>query len=97
MFNTVKLSGSLNDPRDDQRPPRKPPEKEGEALAPSKPTSHQADVRLLIEEDAASGVLIYKMIDRDTGEVVSEVSRDDLVKMGADPLYSAGKVINTKA
>jgi hypothetical protein len=97
MINTIKSGTHLNDPRDDQRPPRKPPEAEATASPspPAKSTAVQPDVRLLIEE--AEGVLIYKLIDRATGDVVSIVSRDDLMKMGADPLYTAGKVISTQA
>jgi flagellar protein FlaG len=101
MINTVKSSGSFDDPRDDprddQRSPHKPPEREGEAATSAKPTGARADVRLVIEQDPASGALVYKLIDRSTGEVVSEISRDDLIKMGSDPLYSAGKVIDTTA
>jgi hypothetical protein len=56
-------------------------------------TSH----RLVIEEDDAGGPLFYRMIDRATGRVLSEVSRDDVEKMMTDPFYTAGKVIDTKA
>jgi hypothetical protein len=97
MINTVKSSTLLGDPRDDQRSPRKPPEGEADAAPAAKSPSPEQDVRLVIEEDRARAVLIYKLIDRATGEVISEVSRDDLMKMGADPLYTAGRVINTKA
>jgi hypothetical protein len=98
MINSVKSSDSFNDPRDDQRSPHKPPE-DGSENAPSgaRAPSGGADIRLVIEEDGASGALLYKLIDRATGEVVSAISRDELIKMGADPLYSAGKVIDTTA
>ncbi len=97
MINTVKSGAPLDDRHDDRQPPRKPPEGEAGEPAPRQAAKAQPDIRLVIEEDKARGVLIYKLIDRMTGEVVSQVTRDDLAKMGADPLYTAGKVINTKA
>ena len=97
MINTVKSGVPLDDPRDDRRPPRKPLDVDAADCATQQPVDIHPDVRLVIEEDKASGVLTYKLIDRTTGRVVSQTSRDDLVKMGADPLYIAGKVIDTKA
>jgi flagellar protein FlaG len=56
-----------------------------------------ADLRLIIEEDQASGSYVYKTINRATGEVVQQFPRDDLLKLHAERQYTAGSVIRTKA
>lgn len=56
-----------------------------------------ADLRLVIEEDQASGSYIYKTINRATGEVVQQFPRDDLLKLHAERQYQAGSVIRTEA
>jgi flagellar protein FlaG len=55
------------------------------------------DLRLIIEEDQASGAITYKTIDRRTGEVVHRYPREDLLKLSEDERYVAGGVIRTKA
>jgi len=100
MINTVKASAHLGDPRDDRRPARQHPEMDAEMTSgptPKSAPSLHADVRLLIEQDDQRGGLTYKLVDRATGEVVSVVSREELIKISADPSYTAGKVIDTKA
>jgi hypothetical protein len=97
MINTIKTSRALGDPKDDRRPPRRDSEVETPpAPQPTAAPDPQADVRLVIEHDPANGGLIYKRIDRATGQVISEVSREDLMRMSADPGYTAGKMISTK-
>jgi flagellar protein FlaG len=59
--------------------------------------AEDADFRLLIEEDPASGTIIYRRIDRATGRVVAEFSRDAVLKMRDDAGYVAGEVIRTCA
>jgi flagellar protein FlaG len=56
----------------------------------------QVDLRLVIEQDEASGTFIYKTINRRTGEVVLQLPREDIVRMRAAPEYQAGDVIQTK-
>jgi hypothetical protein len=57
----------------------------------------EADLRLLIEEDPVTGAVLYKRIDRRTGEVVAEFSHQDILSMRENERYSAGKVIKTRA
>jgi flagellar protein FlaG len=64
---------------------------------PAAPTADQADLRLIIEEDEASGTYVYKTINRVTGEVVLQLPRDDILRMRDDPDYVAGVVIRTRA
>lgn len=56
----------------------------------------QADLRLVIEEDEASGTFIYKTINRVTGEVVLQLPREEIVRMRAHSDYQAGDFIQTK-
>ncbi|MDB5447148.1 MAG: flaG [Phenylobacterium sp.] len=60
-------------------------------------SSEEADLRLVIEEDQATGAIIYKTINRATGQVVQQFSRDVILKMREDADYAAGGVIRTKA
>jgi flagellar protein FlaG len=55
------------------------------------------DLRLVIEEDQASGLFIYKTIDRRTGDVVLQLPREEVVKMHEARNYRAGALIKTKA
>ena len=57
----------------------------------------EADVRLVIEEDLSNGAIVYKRIDRQTGRVVAQFSRENVLKMREDAGYVAGEVIRTKA
>lgn len=53
--------------------------------------------RLVIEQEADAGVYVYKTLDRVTGEVVSQLPREEVVRMRQDPSYAAGTVISTRA
>ena len=59
--------------------------------------SEEADLRLVIEEDEASGACVYKTVNRRTGEVVQQFRREQLLRLGDEPDYHAGGVIRTKA
>ena len=56
----------------------------------------QTDLRLVIEEDEASGTFIYKTINRVTGEIVLQLPREEIVRMRADSDYQAGDLFQTK-
>ena len=57
----------------------------------------QADVRLVIEHDQASGSYVYKTINRLTGEVLLQLPRAEVLKMHQGSQYAAGSVIKTEA
>ena len=65
------------------------------AAAATRMQDDVADLRLVIEEDRASGLFIYKTIDRCTGDVVLVLPREELIR--AADAYAAGLVIDTKA
>jgi flagellar protein FlaG len=65
---------------------------------PSSALDSQADYRLVIEEDPAMpGAFIYKTIDWATGTVVSQLPREQLVKLRDNPAYEAGSIFKTQA
>lgn len=71
--------------------------------APPAPTSNStvmqndaADLRLVIEEDRASGMFVYKTIDRRTGDVVLQLPREEVIRMHASGDYGAGAIIKAK-
>ena len=64
---------------------------------PVAPGPDSVDLRLVIEEDQASGSYVYKTINRVTGEVLQQFPRDDVLKLRSEPRYSAGAVIDTEA
>ncbi|MGV9008490.1 flagellar protein FlaG [Brevundimonas sp.] len=53
--------------------------------------------RLVIEEGPQSGSFIYKTLDRETGEVVRQFPREQVVRMMQSERYDAGTVIDTTA
>jgi flagellar protein FlaG len=55
-----------------------------------------ADLRLVIDHDKASGLFIYKTVDRRTGDVVLQLPREEVVRMYASADYVAGAIIKTQ-
>lgn len=55
------------------------------------------DMRLVIEMDQATGSYVYKTIDRQTGEVLRQLPRDEVLRMRGETDYAAGTVVQTKA
>ncbi len=61
------------------------------------PTQDLVDLRLIIEEDQASGSYVYKTVNRVTGEVLQQLPRADVLKLHQGQGYASGSVIRTKA
>lgn len=97
MPNKVAAFAATPDPTmSGQTPPAAEPHKGQKATAaPAVPD--QADLRLVIEEDQASGSYVYKTINRRTGEVVLQLPRDEVLRLREETGYAAGAVIRTKA
>ncbi|MGQ3017757.1 flagellar protein FlaG [Phenylobacterium sp.] len=51
---------------------------------------------MIIEEDAAVGAYVYKTVDRQTGEVISQIPREEVLKMRDRPEYEVGDVVSTQ-
>jgi len=67
------------------------------SVAPAPQTQASKAVRLVIEEDEASGTFIYKTLDSTTGEVILQLPREEVLKAIHSGAYSAGDLVKTKA
>ncbi len=60
-------------------------------------TPQVADLRLVIEEDEASGAIVYKTLDRRTGEVVRQLPREEVLKLKEHPDYEPGEIADSRS
>jgi len=96
MDNKVAAFAATPDPTFGQKQaPQKPAP--SESAAPPTQGSDLADMRLVIEEDKASGSYVYKTVNRLTGEVIQQLPRDQVLKMRDQVDYEVGQVVRTKA
>jgi flagellar protein FlaG len=56
----------------------------------------ESQQRLVISEGATTGVYVYTILDRVTGEVLVQIPREEVVRIAARPDYTAGQVLDTK-
>lgn len=56
-----------------------------------------ARYRLIIEEGPTMGTFVYKTLDSQTGEVVRQFPREQVLKLAESGDYSAGGLIDTSA
>ncbi|MFO1014382.1 MAG: hypothetical protein U1E50_11530 [Caulobacteraceae bacterium] len=70
---------------------------EGQAKAEQQPPEAQSqpDLRLVIEEDKASGSFIYKTLDRSTGQVVQQYPREEVLRLRELPGYEPGDLTDS--
>jgi flagellar protein FlaG len=54
-----------------------------------------AQYRLVIEEGPRAGSFVYKTLDRETGEVVRQLPREEVVSLSRQDDYDLGAVIDT--
>jgi flagellar protein FlaG len=69
----------------------------GGAQAPAAPVDTSSDLRLVIEDDKAAGSYVYKTIDPRTGKVISQIPREELLRMRETPDYTPGSVFNARS
>jgi flagellar protein FlaG len=100
MINNVKAGTSVPDGALNQRSPRR----EHQPQPPKPATAREAaaaspdsDLRLVIERDPNGGDYVYRLVDRTTGKVVTELPRDQVSELATAPTYAAGTVVSTKA
>jgi len=72
------------------------PSNAGPSQAPAGPVGDQPDLRLVIEEDKAAGSYVYKTIDPRTGKVISQIPREELLKMRESDGYKPGSVVDSR-
>ena len=96
MDNKVAAFAATPDPTFGQKPA---PARTASAASAAVPVGgpDPADMRLVIEEDKASGSYVYKTINRVTGEVIQQLPRDQVLKLRDQVDYVAGNVVRTKA
>jgi flagellar protein FlaG len=75
--------------------PQPPAQGQGTSQTPSNESA--ADLRLVIEDDKAAGSYVYVTINSVTGKVVSQIPREQLLKMREDPGYKPGSVIDSRS
>ena len=61
---------------------------------PLKPNSGH---RLVIQQDPQTGKWIYTVTDRDTGQIIARISREEVAKLGLKTDYAAGALVKAKA
>jgi flagellar protein FlaG len=56
-----------------------------------------ADLRLIIEEAGAPGNYVYTIVDQRTGRIVSQLPRDEVLRLRDHASYASGSLFNGKA
>jgi flagellar protein FlaG len=67
------------------------------AAVESPDATDQPDLRLIIEDAEDTSGVVYTIVDRRTGKVVSRLSREDVMRLRQTSGYAAGAVFNGKA
>jgi len=96
MSNTVTRTGSLGEPPVEVTRPVTNEVTPTREASLSDPFDQNQD-RLAIEEDQASGAFVYKTLNRDTGEVVLQFPREEVLRLKDHASYQAGAIIRTTA
>jgi len=96
MQNKVATVAATPDPTFGQRPAAAAPEM-GTSTEPAVQGPDPVDMRLVIEEDKASGTYVYKTVNRRTGEVVQQLPREQILKLRDALTYEAGSIVRAKA
>lgn len=97
MDNKVAAFAATPDPTFGQKPTPAQRPATGAATGAGAQGQDQADMRLVIEEDKASGLYVYKTVNRLTGEVVQQLPREQVLQLKDQVDYVAGNVVRTKA
>ncbi|HVY34897.1 MAG TPA: hypothetical protein VG960_10795 [Caulobacteraceae bacterium] len=79
------------------RTPQDPESKKTKRAAPTPAPKPSSGHRLVIDQDPRTGRWIYTVTDRDTGEIIARISREDVAKLGLKTDYAAGALIKAKA
>ena len=77
----------------------RPAEPEVNQVAPAaaSDTTSPADLRLIIEEAGEPGNYVYTIVDQRTGKIVSQLPRDEVIRLKEQANYASGSVFNGKA
>jgi flagellar protein FlaG len=94
MTSTAPISGPAPEPASAQSAPTPASAPPGKSQTPAAQTDGDADLRLVIEDDKSAGSYVYVTINSLTGQVVSQIPREQLLKMREDPAYQPGSVVD---
>ena len=94
MTSTAPISGPAPESASAQSAPTPASAPPGKSQTPALQTGSDANLRLVIEDDKAAGSYVYVTINSLTGQVVSQVPREQLLKMREDPAYQPGSVVD---
>ncbi|HEY2594818.1 MAG TPA: hypothetical protein VGK33_13035 [Chloroflexota bacterium] len=97
MTTTAPISGPAPELASAQSAPTPAPAPPGQSQTPAPQTGDDADLRLVIEDDKAAGSYVYVTINSVTGAVVSQVPREQLLKMREDPGYQPGAIVDSRS
>ncbi len=107
MTSTAPISGPAPEPtpaQPAQTSAKAPPAQSAQATAapetsqaPTTQIDNDADLRLVIEDDKAAGSYVYVTINSVTGKVVSQIPREQLLKMREDPGYKPGSITDSRS
>jgi|SRR5580658_3767156 flagellar protein FlaG len=97
MSTTAPISATTPDVAPALPAPATTPASVGNSQAPSTQSDAQADLRLVIEEDKAAGSYVYKTVDPVTGKVVSQLPREQLLKMREASDYQPGSIVDSRS
>ena len=97
MSNTAPISGISPDVTPAPSAPATTQAGVGNSQAPPTQSDAQADLRLVIEEDKAAGSYVYKTVDPITGKVISQMPREQLLKMREAPDYRPGTIVDSRS
>jgi flagellar protein FlaG len=69
------------------------------ASAPSIPAyiAEPVAYRLVIDKDPVSGTFVYKTVDRATGEIVTQLPSEEVIRLKDSASYTAGRLVDDKA
>jgi hypothetical protein len=59
--------------------------------------SAASPTKVVVEPGANSMVMVFKVLDRSTGAVLTSIPQEEAGKAAADPNYSAGRFVNQTA
>ena len=97
MQNKVATVAATPDPTFGQKPAATAAPNVGTSAEPVVQGPDPVDMRLVIEEDKASGSYVYKTVNRRTGEVVQQLPREQILKLREALHYEAGAIVRAKA
>ena len=97
MSNTAPISGISPDIAPALPAPAATQTGAGNSQAPPTQSDAQADLRLVIEEDKAAGSYVYITVDPTTGKVISQLPREQLLKMRDAPDYRPGTIVDSRS